>query len=194
MNRPRINDLLVFVLLVTLGVVARVAFQYVPNFAPVAGIALFAGYFFGHRLLAIAAPLTIMLISDRLVEAGGYALPLMLTVYTLLALPVLLSRFVRRYFTFDQPSAGKAFQSVAGLMASSLACSLIFFLGTNFAVWATSSWYEPTFAGLVSCYTSAIPFFRYTLAGDAIFATTLFGSYAAIRLLANRDSKALVTS
>jgi hypothetical protein len=38
--------------------------------------------------------------------------------------------------------------------------------------------YEHTFAGMLHCYVQAIPFFRYTLAGDLFFAVALFGSYA----------------
>lgn len=189
MNRPTVTDVLVFVLLVTLGVVARVAFQHVPNFAPVAALALFAGYFFGHRGLALGVPLAVMFISDRLVDAGGYALPLMLTVYALLSLPVFFRSFVRRFFNLQNSSAPRAVGSVLGLLGCSLTCSLIFFFGTNFAVWATSSWYEPTWAGLMSCFASAIPFFRYTLAGDAIFAVSLFGSYALIASLASRTNE-----
>lgn len=186
MNRPTVTDVLVFVLLVTLGVVARVAFQHIPNFAPVAALALFSGYFFRQRGLALSVPLAVMLISDRLVDAGGYALPLMLTVYALLSLPVFFRGFVRHYFSLQNPSAARAIGSVLGLLGCSLACSLIFFFGTNFAVWATSSWYEPTLAGLLTCFASAVPFFRYTLAGDAIFAISLFGCYAVVAALAPR--------
>ena len=42
------KELCVVVLLVGIGAGARVLLRDVPNFAPVAGIALFAGYFFQH--------------------------------------------------------------------------------------------------------------------------------------------------
>ena len=59
---------------------------------------------------------------------------------------------------------------------------------------------EPTLAyyrrtgdeGLAACFTAAIPFFRYTLIGDASFAFVLFSSYALLtapaaqRLVARR--------
>ena len=38
--------------------------------------------------------------------------------------------------------------------------------------------YERGLAGLWHCYVAAIPFFRYTLTGDMIFAVVLFGGYA----------------
>ncbi len=181
MNRPTTRDLIVFTLLVAFGVAARVGLQHIPNFAPVAAIALFAGYFLGHRLLAVCTPLAIMLISDRLVDAGGYAWPLMLTVYGLLAVPVLLGTPLRGWMNLaGNTSLDSSLRTVLGLVGCSLTCSFLFFVGTNFAVWATSSWYEPTMAGLAKCYLSAIPFFRYTVTGDALFATVLFGSYAMV--------------
>jgi hypothetical protein len=178
MNRPNTRDLAIFILLVTVGVVARVVFQEIPNFAPVAALALFAGYFFGHRLVAVAVPLAVMTISDRLVDAGGYAMPLMLTVYGLLALPVFFRGCLQQHLSLERSSIARSAGSVIGLLGCSLACSLIFFVGTNFMVWMTGSWYEPTFAGLMKCFAGAIPFFRYTLAGDAAFAVFFFGSHA----------------
>lgn len=37
--------------------------------------------------------------------------------------------------------------------------------------------YPRTLPGLAECYVAAIPFFRNSLAGDAIFTTVLFGSF-----------------
>ncbi len=41
--------------------------------------------------------------------------------------------------------------------------------------------------GLITCYVAAIPFFRNTLVGDAVYTTALFGEYA----LAQRYVEAL---
>ena len=38
-----------------------------------------------------------------------------------------------------------------------------------------------TFAGLALCYTNAIPFFGYTIAGDLFFTLLLFGAYEHVR-------------
>lgn len=182
MNRPFKKDLIAAIVLIALGVFARVAFQHIPNFAPVAALALFAGYLFANRILAVCVPLAVMLISDNLVEAGGYQWQLMLTVYGLLALPVAFHGPIRKYLSLENSTGKSIIASVVGLMGCSLACSLVFFLGTNAMVWMTGTWYEPTLGGLFRCFTAAIPFFRYTLTGDAIFATTLFGSYAAYKV------------
>ena len=42
----------------------------------------------------------------------------------------------------------------------------LFYVVTNFAVWATKSLYAPTFEGLMDCYVQALPFYRTMLAGD----------------------------
>jgi uncharacterized membrane protein (UPF0182 family) len=70
----------------------------------------------------------------------------------------------------------------AALIGSSLAASVIFFLTTNFACWWYSfGAYPPTFTGLIECYTFALPFFRYTLSGDLLFALTLFSTSFALQ-------------
>ena len=60
---------------------------------------------------------------------------------------------------------------------TALASSTVFFIATNFAVWAFSPMYEKTWVGLVLCYTMAIPFFQNTIAGDLIWSGAIFGSY-----------------
>jgi hypothetical protein len=44
-------------------------------------------------------------------------------------------------------------------------------------VWLFLNSYPQTVAGLLSCYAAGIPLFWNTLAGDAVFATLLFGGY-----------------
>ena len=68
---------------------------------------------------------------------------------------------------------------------AALASSSVFFLATNFAVWAFSPMYEKTLEGLVLCYTMAIPFFQNTVAGDLIWSGAIFGAYFALRNYSN---------
>jgi hypothetical protein len=76
-------------------------------------------------------------------------------------------------------------------VACSLACSLLFFLATNLATWYVTPWYPRTGMGLWQCYVNAIPFFRYTAAGDLAFAGMLFGGYAAFRAIAAIPTRAI---
>ena len=190
MRRPQLSEIAVAAFLVVVGVTVRVAFQHIPNFAPVAALALFAGYLLPSRVLALTVPMAIMAISDRIVEAGGYAWPLMLTVYGLVAAPILCSGWLKRNFDLRNAKPGRSLSNIVALMGCSLVGSVVFFVGTNCMVWMTSSWYEPNLAGLVHCLTQGIPFFRFTLAGDAFFAALFFGTYAVACHMARRTQLA----
>jgi hypothetical protein len=169
MKRQTLVELAVFAALVALGACSRIYFQDLPNFAPVSAIALFAGFFFRSWLVAAAAPLAAMAASD--VWIGGYDPVMMGVVYLMLALPVAARGFLRTNRERG-PLAG-----ATALCGCTLAASLLFFLVTNLAWWLTSDMYEKSLAGLVRNYAQALPFFRYTLAGDVFFGCLLFGSH-----------------
>ena len=170
------KQLIAFMILVSAGVTVRLMFQDLPNFAPVAALALFSGYFFTSRLMAVAAPITVMLVTDWFL--GSYHPVLMVAVYGMLAMPVLFRGLLRRGLDLQGTSQRRAALATIGLVGCGLASSLAFFVVTNFATWLVGGLYPPTWDGLVNCYVQALPFFRYTLAGDLLFATLLFGSYA----------------
>ena len=46
------------------------------------------------------------------------------------------------------------------------AASVMFFVVTNFCVWALGSLYPKTWEGLLACYVAAIPFFQNDLLGN----------------------------
>ena len=46
----------------------------------------------------------------------------------------------------------------------------------------------------MNCYVQALPFFRFTFAGDAAFAVVFFGAYAAYRVWAEQRAVALATA
>jgi hypothetical protein len=166
----------VFAGLVLSGAAARVWFRELPNFAPIAAMSLFAGYFFRSRAVAVAVPLSAMLLSDAFI--GGYEWQMMLVVYGMLALPVAFGGPLRNWLRIEPGRLGRTLPAVAGLFGSSLAASLLFFLATNFAWWPWTDMYEHNFAGLLRCYENGLPFFRHTLLGDTLFAALLFGGYA----------------
>ena len=77
--------------------------------------------------------------------------------------------------------------AVCGLVPATL-----FFLVSNFAVWAFQSDYAKTWAGLVQCYWAAIPFYRWMLSGDVFYLALLFGcaALAGVRTAAPRAVEA----
>ena len=172
-RRDRI-EVLLFVALVAAGATLRIVLRDLPNFAPVAALALFAGYFFRSRMVAIAVPLSVMFISDWVI--GGYGWQMMALVYGMLIFPVALRSPLRRYLAM-RPNDSLA-KPVLGLLTCSLGASLAFFLVTNFGSWLWFETYQPGWGGLLQSYFTALPFFRFTLMGDFVFGTVLFSSYA----------------
>jgi hypothetical protein len=175
-KRQTLLEGLTLISLVVLGAGVRLWFQDLPNFAPVAALALFAGYHFRSWVLALCVPLGVMAISDTFI--GGYDWRMMALVYGTLAAPVALRGVLRRTLSLENRNWAGAAAATTGLVFCSLAGSLAFFVVTNFGSWLWFSMYEHSAAGLLYCYQQAIPFFRYTLAGDLLFAVVLFGGYA----------------
>ena len=146
-----------------------------PNFQAVAGTALFAGFLFRSRAVALVVPLAAMWLSDQIL--GGYDRLVMAAVYGSFAVPVLLGHWLERRL------------SARRVVGASLASSSVFFLVTNAAVWW--AWYPHSAEALVRCFVRAIPFFAYTLSGDLVFACGLFGLYRLVTADARRPAGAL---
>jgi len=62
------------------------------------------------------------------------------------------------------------------IFSGSLLSSILFFIITNFGVWAASG-YAMGYAGLTAVYMQGIPFFRNSMFGDIFFNTVLFGAF-----------------
>lgn len=152
--------------------VASRLFVHVPNFTAVGALALFSGFLL-PRQFGFGAPLVVMLVTDAVV--GSYDPRLMLVVYGSFAVTAVMGWFIKR-----RRSAGT-------VVVGSLAAAVFFFIATNFAVWAYSSWYLHTFAGLLSAYAMGLPFFSPTLAGNLFYSGLFFGVH---ELLARRRSAA----
>jgi hypothetical protein len=165
------KELVVCLGLVALSVTMRLV-GHAPNFTPVAAAGLFAGFFVRRRSLALAAavPLVSMGLSDLLI--GGYDFRLMIVVYASMLFPVILS------------IAWRGRLLPARILGCSLLSSAFFFLATNFGVWFFGTLYLHDLPGLLRCYVAALPFLRFTLAGDLFYSVGLFGSYALVAALA----------
>lgn len=176
-----LSDSLLVTGLILIGFLARVTLADVPNFSPVAALALFAGFWLSRPYLAWIVPFAVMFSTDAYLDRGGYELPVQMMVYGTLALPCLLGQLVRRTNQRDQaklsvkqPSRFRRGMVLAVQLGSStLAGAVLFFVGTNLACFWY--WYDHSAAGLSSCFVNAIPFFRFTLLGDLTF-LALFGS------------------
>lgn len=179
------TSIIVFCLIVVAGIASRILMVEEPNFKPIAALILFAGFYFGRATVGIAALVVTMLISDLVF--GFYEPSMMLAVYASLAVCCGLGLLCRKSLQGRNVSA-KAFGYFA---ISSLAMSCVFFVATNFAVWASGLWYPNTFEGLTSCFVAAIPFFRNTVASDFMFSQGLMAVYGIVVLAQSRRERSV---
>ncbi len=163
------------------GALIRIASHFgwissLPNFAPIAAIALFGGVYLNKKY-ALIIPLAAMLAADFFI--GFYNIWLMLAVYGSFALIGLIGLWLRKN------------KSVTNVIGATLTGSVLFFLITNFTMWAVQplmahAIYPQTLQGLVDCYTMGLPFFRNTLMGDVFYVGVMFGLMEVVVLVKNK--------
>jgi len=170
------NYLVILAILIALGVAGRLL-PHPPNFTPMAAIALFAGFIFLKRYMAVIAVVVTMLLTDYFafgyLSTEWFASKSMWVVYLALLFPIVFKNFLQKKLGFLR---------ITGAVLTS---SMVFFLATNFAVWAFTPMYEKTWSGLALCYTMALPFFQNTIAGDLIWSGVIFGIYYALHNYSN---------
>lgn len=132
------------------------------NFTPIGAMALFSGAKLGRSPQAFLYPLAALFVGDIFV---GFH-KLMAIVYLSFVANILIGSAIRRR------------QTPSRIALATLLGAIQFYLVTNFAMWAIGTTYAKNFAGLITCYLAAIPFFWNTLAGDAFYAVILFAGFA----------------
>lgn len=155
--------------LIGIGVLSRLL-PHPANFTAVGGLALFSGAQYGLWKAVLITIGTIVL-SDTIL--GFHAV--MWATYGSFLLGVGLGKMLTKNIRIEK---------IIGL---TLLSSVLFFLITNFAVWALpESIYPKTPAGLIACYIAALPFFRNSLAGDLFYTSAFFGVSEVATLLKRR--------
>lgn len=181
-NRKETNLILSSVW-VAFGAAARLM-PHLPNFTPTTSLCLFAGAQFsrGRSLLVMAA---VMVASDILLAQmhglGAFGWWSLFT-YSGFAAIVLLGGWLRNSFT--APRA----------LTLSLTSTVGFWLWTNFGTWLVSGMYTKNAAGLVECYTLAIPFLGWALVGDLVWMLALFLSFEAAKAYAAQSKSTVPVS
>ncbi|MCL1839599.1 hypothetical protein FWF89_01170 [Candidatus Saccharibacteria bacterium] len=164
-RRRLLIDLGVALGLVLLIVAARVL-PHLPNFTPVAAVALFSAYFFRHRQWAASIPLIGMIIADFFLPS--YAWHQRLIVYGSFLICFFIGFYLRKKY------------SVGRTIGTSLAASLVFYLITNCVFLYRGNgpvMYPHTLAGQITSYINALPFLKWTILGDLTYSLTLFIAY-----------------
>lgn len=152
--------------LVTLGALTRLV-PHDPNFTSIGAVALFAAFTLRRTWLAYLAPIAAVLLSDAglyLTDENYSAGWINLFVLAAFCLTVFGCRYLGR------ATPGK-------IGGGALGSALVFFIVTNFGVWAIGEvGYPMSFAGLGGAYVEGIPFFWRTLASTALYSGCLFGA------------------
>jgi hypothetical protein len=131
-----------------------------PNFTPIIAVAILSGYFFKNIYLSFSTLLISMFISDLFIGFYGN----IIFVYCSLLLIAFLFYKINNII------------NLKNLFIYSFAGSLIFFIISNFGVWALGDLgvndipYEKNLSGLIQCYILAIPFFGNTFISTLVFA------------------------
>jgi hypothetical protein len=104
--------------------------------------------------------LAIMAITDTII--GFYQWQMMLAVYGSIILTGIIGMLLAK-----RRGAGSIFLASSG-------SSILFFLVTNWAVWAFGTMYPHTMSGLLQSYFMALPFFGNSIVGDVAYSLLLF--------------------
>lgn len=133
-----------------------------PNMTSIAAMALFGGATLSDRRLAFLVPLAALFVSDLALGFHNQ----MAAVYGSFALIVCLGLWLQQRRT------------APNVLGAAIASSLLFFVVVDFGIWVMGDMYPRTAAGLVACYTAALPFLRNQMLGDLFYTAVLFGGFA----------------
>lgn len=166
----RIQGKLIVFTLVLIGLATACKFFFGPDldwsgFSPVIAIALFSGMIIKQKDRSFLLPLLALFISDALIEvlyrldmfpyAGFYGGQL--KNYAILLAAALIGW-------------GLKGRTHVSLLLGGIAAPTVYFLASNFFVWMASQvTYSKDFAGLMSCYTAGLPFYKNSLLATFIF-------------------------
>lgn len=173
-NRTIYLRLSVLTLMIVLAAFSRII-PHMPNFSPLGTIGLFGAAYFARKWQAFLIPIAATWLSDLFINNVIYA-----QYY-----PEFTWFYQGFYWQYGCYLLITAFGllvfrkvNVPRVIGGALGGSAIFFLLSNFGVWAGGTMYPQTFVGLMECYVAGIPYLKGTLLGDLFYSGVLFGTFA----------------
>jgi hypothetical protein len=151
-----------------------------PNFSPMAAIALFCAAHFNKLWKAILVTLFATFVSDVILNN---------TIYSSMnnGFTFFYDGFILQYIAYAVIALmGSTFFiniNKTKVIGGSLATTLVFFIISNFGAWISLPFYSKDIAGLMSSYAAGLPFLKNTLLSDLFYTSLLFVAYY---LLQNR--------
>jgi len=166
-----------FILLIVIASLYRIMPGRHYGFAPQIAMAIFSGAVIKDKKFAFLFPLLSMFISDALYEIlyrngvsnmrGFYEGQV--TNYILFGFMTFFGFFIKNF-------------NVSRIAFASIAAPTVYFILSNFTVWASSSplaglGRPKTFNGLLLTLGDGLPFYKWSIAATLLFSAILFGSY-----------------
>lgn len=177
MNKQNKTLVLSAGLLVIAAAFTRI-FPHAPNFTAVGAMAVFGGSVIKDKKLAFLLPLGALLLSDiclqLFTETKGFYGTTQYFVYAAFIIITALSTLIQK-------------RSVASIAFAAIWSGAIFFVLSNFGVWASSNFYPKSIAGLGACYAASIPFYKNeffgnfilnSIMGNVFYLALMFGAYS----------------
>lgn len=165
------RNLLLIAALILLAAASRL-FPHPPNFVPVGAMALFGAAALPSRWWAVVVPLLAFYLSDLALNNTLYAAyydgfywGISLWTVGAILLMILLGMATLRTRTFSWLRVGGA----------AIGATLVFFVVTNFGVWASGLLYPKTVTGLLAAFAAGLPFLLNSLLANLLFSGLLFG-------------------
>ena len=165
---PRLS---VIIALVFIAALSRII-PHPYNFTPLSAIALFGAAHFKKGWQVVIIPILATWLSDLFINN---------VIYDSLDFVWFYQGFYWQYGAYILIAllGRKALTriTVSRVLLSSIGAAGVFFLVSNFGVWAGSPMYPQTFSGLITCYAAGIPFFGGALFGNLFYSVALFGVF-----------------
>lgn len=150
----------------------------IPNFSPLGAIGLFGAAYFTKKWQAFSIPIIATWLSDLLLNNLIYG--------------EYFSEFVWFYPGFYWQYGSYMLITLVGviifrkinlqrIIGGAFASTIIFYLISNFGVWASGLMYPLTANGLITCYIAGIPYINGTLLGDLFYSGIMFGGFALLQ-------------
>jgi hypothetical protein len=144
------------------------------NFAPIGGMALFGAAYYSKRYWVFIIPIVSMWLADLVLNNVVYAQYFDHFVWFYQGCYWTYGAFILigliGFLTLKKTR-------IQNLILASLLASIVFFLLSNFGVWASTNMYPKNISGLIACYTAGLPFFKNTVMGDLVYTGVLFGAF-----------------
>jgi hypothetical protein len=162
--------------LIIIGIASRLVPHY-PNFTAIGAVSLFAAAFAGRRSVAIVIPYIVMLVSDMILNNFLYAAiyPDDYRSFIFLYRGALWSYAAFGLIVIFGYTLFRNGVDLSRVAFGALGSTGIFFLLSNFGVWASTGAYPVNMAGLLACYTAGLPFLVNQVLGDMFYSLVLFG-------------------